>query len=254
MNPFFQEDWSDIHLRLLAFIGNALADELPPDLMVRTEERVQVADNEKAYRADVSVAEPWQEGFPPVWSPEAPSALSATVAEPLVYFVEPEPDRWLEIRDVRGKVITVIEVISPTNKNNDGSSAYRQKQRDLLAGGVNLVEIDLIRGGQHVLAIPLDRLERRASSTHWICVARTQRGYHGRREVYPCPLREPLPTIRVPLRSGDPDAPLALQPLVDECYRVGRYWLSDYKRELEPPLPAEDAAWVEERLKAAGLR
>jgi hypothetical protein len=254
MNPFFQEDWSHIHLKLLAYIDDALSEELPPDLVVRTEERVQVADSAKGYRADVSVAELWQQGFPPVWSPEDASALSTTVTEPLVYFVEPEPDRWLEIRDVRGRVITVIEVISPTNKNDDGRSAYRQKQRDLLAGGVNLVEIDLIRGGQHVLAIPLDRLERRTPSTHWICVARTQAGYQGRREVYPCPLREPLPTIRVPLRSGDPDAPLALQPLIDECYRVGRYWLSDYTRELEPPLPAEDTAWVQERLKAAGLR
>lgn len=85
-------------------------------------------------------------------------------------------------------------------------------------------------------------------------MARNQGGYQGRREVYPCPLSEPLPTIRVPLRAGDPDAPLALQPLIDECYRLGSYWLSDYTRELDPPLSAEDAAWVQERLKAAGFR
>jgi hypothetical protein len=62
-----------------------------------------------------------------------------------------------------------------------------------------------------------------------------------------------LPTIRVPLRANDPDVPLALQPLIDQCYRSGRYWLTDFRRPLDPPLPPEDAAWVEERLRAAGL-
>jgi hypothetical protein len=254
MNPFFQADWDDVHINLLTSIQSAISEELPSDLMVRAEERVQVAEVEKAYRVDVAIVEPWENGFPPVWRPEDQSARSTTVTEPLIIHVEPEKERWLEIRDVRGRVITVIEVLSPTNKSAGGAQTYRQKQRELLASGVNLVEIDLIRGGQHVVAVPLERLPSDAVAGYLICVARQLGGDPGRREVYPCPLRQPLPTIRVPLRAGDPDAPLALQRLIDECYRIGRYWLSDYTRELEPPLSAEDAAWVQERLQAAGLR
>ena len=66
-------------------------------------------------------------------------------------------------------------------------------------------------------------------------------------------MREPLPTIRVPLRVGDPDAPLAFQPIIDDCYGTGRNWLADYRRPLDPPIADEDSTWVNERLRAAGL-
>ena len=75
----------------------------------------------------------------------------------------------------------------------------------------------------------------------------------GRREVYPCPLRERLPVIRVPLRVGDPDLPLDIQSLIDRCYESGRYWMLDYGIPPTPPLSAEDAAWAGERLRAIGL-
>ena len=54
--------------------------------------------------------------------------------------------------------------------------------------------------------------------------------------MYPGPLRERLPTIRIPLRATDPDVPLDIQTLVDRCYTTGRYWNLDYKRTLWPAL------------------
>jgi hypothetical protein len=247
MSPYFQAKWENVHHWILSAIYRAISEELPSDLMVRVEERAQVAESEQDYRPDVAIAEPWQRGFPPLWTPEDASASRLAITEPTVIYVEPEKERWLEIRDVRGRVITVIEVLSPTNKSEGGWRAYRQKQQDFLAAGINLIEVDLIRGGQHVVAVPLERF-----SSPLICVARQFPGYN-RREIYPCPLREPLPTIRVPLRAGDPDVPLAFQPIIDECYRTGRYWLADYRRPLDPPLSDEDSTWVNERLRAAGL-
>jgi hypothetical protein len=47
---------------------------------------------------------------------------------------------------------------------------------------------------------------------------------------------------------------LELQPLIDRCYQTGRYWLLDYRRDPEPPVALEDVPWVDERLRAAGLR
>jgi hypothetical protein len=201
---------------------------------------------------DVAVLESWDRGFPPVWAPEGGDATgSVAVDEPLVVLGDSEPERWVEIRDARGRLITVIEVLSPVNKR-EGWAEYRARQREFLAAGVGLVEIDLIRGGLHAAAVGLEQMPPAEGTRYLVCVARPQTGVQ-RRELYLAPLRQRLPTIRVPLRFGDPDAPLAIQPLVDRCYCMGRHWLTAYKRPLEPVLPPDEAAWASERLRAAGV-
>lgn len=170
LNPFFQADWIDVHPTLLTLIRSALREELPSDLMLRVEERVEVADTGKEYRADISVVEPWQRGFPPLWRPDDESSAIVTVTEPMVYFLEPERERWLEIRDARGRVITVIQLISPTNKSDGGWREYRQKQADLLAGGVNLVEIDFfaaVSTSSRYPSIGLSKRRARPSGSVW---------------------------------------------------------------------------------------
>jgi hypothetical protein len=75
-------------------------------------------------------------------------------------------------------------------------------------------------------------------------------------DYYRIPLRERLPTIKVPLRSGDADATLDLQVAMDEAYRKGRYDKSiDYDQAPDPPLKPDDLNWARERIRAwrAGL-
>ena len=72
--------------------------------------------------------------------------------------------------------------------------------------------------------------------------------------LYRAPLREPLPSLRVPLRESDADAVLDLQELVDQAYRNGAYSDLDYSIEPDPPLSADDAAWADGLLRAAGRR
>ncbi len=255
MNPYLQERWSDVHVTLLIYIRDALAEQLPADLSVHAEERVAVeAGSVKNYRADVAVVEEWRSGSPPVWAPDEPGDSALAMTKPIVVFVEPEIERWLEISDEFGEVITVVELLSPGNKSEPGARAYRKEQLDHLTAGVNLVEIDLIRGGEHVLAVPPRAFARPPAADYLVCVAPLRLGDPHRREIYPCSFREPLPTIRVPLRAGDPMVPLALQPLIDKCYQTGRYWQAAHLCELHPPLAGDDAAWVEQRLKAAGLK
>src|SRR5438309_1293272 len=70
---------------------------------------------------------------------------------------------YLEIREVSGgRVVTVIEVVSPANKaaGSRVHQTYLRKQADVLASDANLVEIDLLRRGTHVLAVPESCLER----------------------------------------------------------------------------------------------
>jgi hypothetical protein len=59
-----------------------------------------------------------------------------------------------------------------------------------------------------------------------------------------------LPVIRVPLLPADYDVSLDLQPIVDEAYSLGRYYVDiDYTATLIPPLSDDDAAWLRERLE-----
>ena len=253
MNPWLQRKWSDVHTKLITFIAEALTTELPPDLAAYAEERIALqAEGEQpvGFRSDVAITESWRHGLPPVWTPEH-DATPVALAQPMLIRVPERMDRWVEIVDPEDRVITVIEVLSPANKSSDGRATYFSKARGYLNAGINLVEIDLVRGGRHSLQVAESLLPAASGSTQFISVHRTI--ISDRFEVYPCPLRERLPAIRIPLRPADPDIPLDLQPLVDRCYEMGRYWRSKWQEPLIPPLPDEDAAWAQGCLKSAGL-
>ena len=156
--------------------------------------------------------------------------------------------------DADNRVVTVVEMLSPTNLNGKGLDEYLDKRNRLLRGGVNVVEICLVRaGGWRGLVSPVDPPE--GASAEYCTLIHTAYGNEGGSWLHPMPLREPLPDVSVPLRRGDLPVKLALQALFDRVYDVGRYRLTvQYDREPEPPLSAEDAAWADELLKAAGRR
>ena len=253
LNPYFQGQWSDVHAALIIQLRNLLGEELPDELRIRSEERIilsEPGEPDRAWRADAAVTEPWRLGLPPVWSPENGEARGVLVAEPEIVLEEPDVERWLEIRTADGRLITIIEILSPANKTGQGADDYRAKQRGLLDARVNLVEIDLLRGGRHVVAVSSDNLRPAAGTRGLICVSRT--ATPGRRELYYCPLRERLPVFRLPLRPTDPDLAVDLQPLVDQIHRTGRYWQVPATPAPQPPLPPDEEAWAAARLHAAG--
>jgi hypothetical protein len=73
-------------------------------------------------------------------------------------------------------------------------------------------------------------------------------------EVYRVPLRERLPVISIPLRPADPDVPLDLQQILEQCYRNGGYDDIDYTAEPDPPLKTGDAAWADALLRENARR
>lgn len=255
MNPFMERTWPDVHLTLIAYIREMLGMELPEDLQAKGELRVDVLGGQAdSYRPDVSILgeDRWKHGLPPVWSPES-AAQGLVVTEPELLEVEEAPQRWVEIINDQGELITVIEVLSPANKGRQ-REAYIAKRGDYLAAGVNVVEIDLLRQGSLTVNLEGTGYERRnwPAGHYSICVTRA--ALPKRREFYACSLREKLPVIRIPLRHTDPDVPLDIQSLVNRCYETGRYWKLDYASPLIPPLSAEDDQWAKERLMAEGIR
>ena len=65
------------------------------------------------------------------------------------------------------RLVTTIEILSPSNKRpgTEGWELYQRKRQTLLLGNVNLVEIDLLRGGQRdAHARPLARQSLHAAN------------------------------------------------------------------------------------------
>ncbi len=264
MDPYLEEHWRDVHHSFLTYARDEMQDHLPANLRARLEERVFVEPDEGPGRGiypDVRVVEyPSRRGAAPspvTDSDDAQAESSVALADSIVIHGESEPatEGYIEIIDVGSgnRVVTVIELLSVSNKfAGEGQEKYLQKQREYRRGGVSLVEIDLLRSGQRVLAAPRSRVPPNYRTTYQVCVARGWRPSEW--EVYAVPLRRALPNIKIPLRQTDAEISLNLQALIDRCYHNGRYDDIDYGAEPNPPLEAEDAAWAGELLKSRGLR
>jgi hypothetical protein len=248
MDPYIESQggWPDFHNGLIAEIRRPLARALPPGYVARIEERIELIDADESraegFRPDVLVARGREAPAGP-----APSALSVATIEPLVMEVDhPAPDEMrltrLEIRQLPGlDLVTVIEVLSPSSKTGAGREHYLEKRRDLHARGINLVEIDLLLGGQ-----PLPMKPRLSPGRFVAIVTRGDRLPEAR--VYAWSIRDALPPIPIPLRAPDPDVMLDLAPLVRAVYDDGRYGMTlRYDRPLPAgvPLHPEDRAWAE---------
>lgn len=246
MDPYLESHWRDIHARLVTYCADALQPRLPAGLRARMEERVYVhsplEQRDREIMPDVRVLE--LPGAAPSAATLADASIGVAVT-PVIVPLDKEDlvETYIEIREVEGELVTVIEFLSPTNKlPGNGQRAYQRKQQEVIAAGsVNLVEIDLTRQGRRQLIVPLDRIKPAQRTTYQVCVFRAAQ-FIG--EVYPVSLRHPLPDINVPLRADDPDLTLELQPLIEQAYRNGGYDTIDYAKPCDPPLPEGDAAWA----------
>jgi hypothetical protein len=254
MDPYLESFWGDVHTSLVTYARDQLRGQMPPDLKVRVEEHVSVQTengSRSVYVPDVHVREN------PTGAGQASGAGATAVAEPLIVprEVEPTVERALHIIDTRSgnRVVTAIEFLSPANKvGEEGRGAYRAKQHDYLAGGVNLVEIDLLRQGAYVIAVPEVNLPPAFRRPFRICVVRAAAPTNA--EVYKAPWESPLPTIRIPLRPSDQDASLNLQSLIEIAYENGDYADMDYRLEADPPLHGPEAEWADGLLREKGRR
>jgi hypothetical protein len=256
MDPWLERHWGDIHASIITYARDQLQEKLPPGLRARMQERVfvEIPDD------DV----PRQVVYPDLRVVEraAGSSTIETVAvldaaEPLIVQLQNEPvtESYIEIVEAGSghRVITTIEVLSRANKSGrEGQDLYRQKQRECREAKVNLVEIDLLRWGRRILIAPPESIPRERRATYQASVWRAARPTVA--EVYPIPLRQPLPAIRIPLRPTDADVRLDLQPLIEQTYRNGGYDDIDYKTDPEPALDADDAEWAAQPLRERGLR
>ena len=256
MDPFLERHWRDVHVSLIAFSRGQLNRQLAPPLRARAEERVYIETEEETVERspDVFIVEQPQSGT--ASAAASPAAASATI-EPVIIRLAAEPtiERYLEIVDAESgdKVITVIEFLSPTNKRpGEGRDAYLAKRKEYRQAQVNIVEVDLTRGGSRQDVLPVRRIPRARGATYLACVRRATRPQEV--EAYPIPIESRLPAIPIPLRSGDPEILIDLQAVIDLAYEEGHHDMIDYKKPLDPPLTPAEAEFVDRILAAAGKK
>lgn len=252
MDPFLECPalWPDVHNSLIVALRDALQPQVRPDYYVAIEERTYIVEPGElvlAGRADAAVIRP-SRGEAPEGQPQRTGEMGGMIVE--LDLPDQIRETYLEVRSVAAhQVVALIEILSPTNKRpGEGRELYLRKRRAVLASMTHFIEIDLLRGGE---AMPFRGAPERGA--YRILISRADQ--RPRAELLICTLRQPLPTIRVPLRPGDSEPQLELNRILHDLYdRAGYDARIDYRATPDPPLADDDAAWADALLRAAGLR
>lgn len=252
VDPYLERTglWPDVHNRLIVRIADELAPRLRPRYFVSIEERtytVVPGDVTFAGRADLAVAQR-ANAEPARWEANtAHEAVLVTVELPLPDTMR---ETYLEIRSVEGEqIITVLEVLSLSNKRpGEGRDQYLRKRLSVLGTLTHLVEIDLLRGGQ-----PMPMYGYQETSDYRILLSRAER--RPQADLLAFGIRQPIPTFRLPLQTGDGEPEVDLNQILHQLYdRAGYDLRIDYREAPEPPLAGHDQAWAEALLRDSGLR
>jgi hypothetical protein len=279
MDPYLEHParWPEVHLYLILAIQDELLPQLGPRYYVAVEQRLRSIDpTDPTELALIGIADEAVVAYTAADRPGdgAPGVNGAAVdhharapgaqrASPRVVTVSlPRPvevrERYLEVREAASnEVVTVIEVLSPTNKRGRGRREYEEKRLAIAGSLTNLVEIDLLRAGDplpvHRQEDPAARGERLAQGDYRVLVSRGFRGHQA--DLYPIDVREPLPCVSVPLAREDAEPALDLQKVLRSVYERGRFESRiEYREDPVPPLPEAHVEWAHAMLTRAGVR
>ena len=250
MDPYLEQSGilNQIHTDLIVYIRGHLTRLLRPHYVVAIEQRTFAETSDQL----VLIGKPDVLAMLP--SIPAPVA-AATVMEAVPVLAEvresyrvrlPMPEeviqRYLEVRDqVSGEAITVIEILSPSNKRSHRRE-YLEKRMEILGSETNLVEIDLLRAGS-----PMPMTGKTPTTHYRILVSRAWERPYAQALLFN--IQQPIPDIPIPLRQGEEEPALPLNQLLHEIYDKGGYDLMiHYDRSPETPFDSATAAWAAELL------
>jgi hypothetical protein len=162
MDPYLgtPDLWPDVHHRLISEIQGTLNPLLRPRYVARVGLRVYISDEDDPGR-EVIIPDLRVEQGPKRKGAKQPKRSAAMVVGepilvPLLLDDEIEEAR-LEIRHRQtNALVTIIEILSPTNKirGSRGRASFMEMRCDTLASAVHCVEIDLLRGGDPSVTRP----------------------------------------------------------------------------------------------------
>lgn len=248
MDPYLEHPaiWPDLHLTLIVAMRGQLNAHLPQGYLAAADRHVWIEDVENEMQRVVG---------PDNFIVETPTAEREALQEPTAIEVIPRAvtlplaqrkgTPYLKIVDAQDRrVITVVEMLSPTNKApGKDRNAYLAKREEYLAANVNLVEINLLRAGA---CPPLGKpLSPKGAYYYLICRAdEVPKG-----KLWAFTVRDPLPAVPIPLRGRETTS-LDLRACLDRAYEEARYQEDlDYTQPPRPRLDVADARWAEKLLK-----
>jgi hypothetical protein len=250
MDPYTEERslWKGLHTQL---IGELSTHQLPPllapayyvdaepSLQIRSEREVY-PDLQVATRPAAAQLQPAGLGLPVA---EATAAITAPALE-----TDEDEESAIFIREAGSeRLATVIEILSYSNKTTGAEkrARYLLKRSQLLAAGVHLVEIDLLRWGQRVVAALPDR-------PYHILVSRSDE--QPRSRVWSFEIEEAMPTVPLPLIAPDEYVPLPLQAAYQTVYAArGFRQRLNYQVDPSGPLTETQRQVIRSRLVEQGI-
>lgn len=256
MDPYLENPalWAGVHDGLIYTLSVELNACLPEGYYSRRQARLYVARDERDIVPDVAAFHQqefgsYSSGRTKVLAPHRENSLPIT----LKLEKEEISEAFIEIRHKESldKVITVIEVLSPSNKarGSAGYREYRKKQKEIMASSINLIEIDLLRYGSHVVAPPQESIVNRYGTWDYlISLSRWQDRTEF--QLWLLTARQQLPEILVPLLPEDEDVSIDLQAAFNRFYEEDRYDISvSYEGDPYFPLLNDDADWAKQLLQ-----
>ena len=156
-----QGRWLDFHARFVPALCDAINEQLPEGYVARLDERMTLVelpqeDPVQSIRPDVAVVR----GESRVLGRrrQGRDLAGALTLEPVTIpmkFLEVESEIYLHILHLPDqKVVTVVELLSPSNKIGAGRRDYLAKRHGLTVPEVHLVELDFLIGGHR---LPMER-------------------------------------------------------------------------------------------------
>lgn len=241
MNPYLEQDdvWHDFHEAFLPQLRDQIAGNVAPHYIVKIDEHVYIHEPPAVDRTFLGRADVFVATRRPLEGHHAATAMAKAPTQITLPSVDIERLSYLEIRDRRDKrVVTVIELLSPSNKYSGADrEQYLSKRGQLLASGTHLVEIDLLRGGPR-----MPFAGKFPECAYYAMVSRIAERPEA--DIWPIRLRDPLPTLPIPLRAPDPDVRIDLQAVLHRVYDAARYVNYIYEGAPYPALSATDADWA----------
>lgn len=222
MDPFLEVPpyWSDFSPAFLSAIRNQLLSILLPRYDVRLEEYLLLEhDVLPPHRVKPDVVLSANEkselrGLQMLLGNRTVSMLEAAYPD-----FDPVTQRRLVLTHrASGKVVTVMELLSPINKTRgkDGLDAYERKREELLTTSCHLIELDLLRAGER---IPIKG--NMPPGDYFAYIGRWER--RPRCQIIGWHWQSVLPSVPVPLLPEDGEVQLNLATAFRDAYEPAYY-------------------------------
>ena len=241
MNPYLEQrmEWHSFHSLFMSVAAFEIGDQLPDQFFIRIEKELLMrADlgTTRSIEADISFVDRDESFGPNETEGVATSTAPECVTVPL-HLDEVEDPSTIRIYSRQDEpAVTVIELLSYSNKEGDGLRKFVDKRRSIMRSDANYIEIDLLRFGT---GFPIARrTETDYAVTLSEPVSRQKLGF------WPIELRDPLPTIPIPLPNEQPiDLPLG--SVLNSTFQRMRFGKRFYGESPEPRLREPNKSWAE---------